>query len=178
MSYALVPYLIDLKKLTAAAGSKDKRLVDAVVKAHLKAFEESGSGGEKSLRDALTELVMGDELDSDYGHVYGYALEKVCRHLGKRLDVQYWDATRTDALEDTGVERLLEESGSPVPLPRIFDFPSIGHIPADKIKATLKDMRERLDDCGDADLRDLLKEFVSWLEDALSQKKALMLFYY
>ena len=178
MSYALVPYLIDLKKLTETAGGKDKSLIDAVIQAHLKAFEESASGDAKSLRDALTELVMGNQLDSDHGHVYGYALEKLCRHLGKQLDVQYWDATRTAALEDTGVGRLLEESGSPVPLPRICDFPSIGHIPEAKIETVLQDMRERLRNCDDADLRDLLKEFADWLDEALKQKKALILFYY
>jgi hypothetical protein len=178
MSYSLIPYAIELKHLRASVGSKKKALVEAVIKGHPKRFKEEASSGEVSLRDALTHLVMGESQDDDSGHVYGYALEELCRHLGTELKVDLWCGVRWEAMEILLLEKLLKESGSPVELPFIPDFPAIGHIAASDVARTLKEVQERKAGTTDTDLRDLLSEFQGWLKMARTGGKDLVLFSY
>lgn len=177
MSYVVSPYLIDLTKLRTAIGSANAFLVDDVAEDNPDDFD-TGSNDEISLRQALTHLVFGNRLDERMAHRYGYALERLCRHLGTRLDSGLWDAVRWRTLEATGLDRIFEESGSPVPLPRIPDFPGIGYISVEQLSAALREAENQQRDSGDADLRDLLTEFKSWLEEAAQRRRSLVLFYY
>jgi len=178
MSYVLQSYVIDLQVLTSAIGSKDQALLRSVIESDPDAFEEVLGGREIQPQQALSELVMDLALDPEQGHAYGNALEKLCAHLGSGLPVKYWDAVRDAALSATGVDKILEESGPPVKLPRVDDFPIIGHIPAEKMVVTMKEMRLRLQNCRDDGVTDLLEEFIEWLEQAETEKKGLVLVYH
>jgi len=178
MSYALAGYLIDLEKLRSAVGSRDKALIKAVIDEDPKAFAAAPSKDDISLKDALTHLIMGEPMDARSAHQYGYALEQFCRHLGTRVESRRWDTVRLEALEDTGIEKLMDKNGPPVALPSIRDFPAIGHVPASAIRAALDEVQERYDAATDDDLRDLLSDYEGWLLAALEQNKSLVLFYY
>jgi hypothetical protein len=178
MSYSLIPYAVDLKKLRAAVGSKEQALVQAVIHGNAKLFKQQGEAGELSLREALEQLVMGSDLDGDWGHVYGYALEQLCRHLGTPLKVEGWIGVHWEIMEMFQLDQLLKDSGPPVELPFIADFPTIGHIRAKDLPRVLRDVQERKADATDADLRGLLGELEGWLKKARAGAKDLVLFYY
>lgn len=177
MSYVLQPYVIDLEALTSAIGSKNQALLQSVIDSDPEAFEEVLGGREIQPQQALSDLVMGLPLDPEQGHAYGNALEKLCAHLGSGLSLKYWDAVRDAALGATGVDKILEESGPPVKLPRAQDGPVIGHIAAGRIAMTMKEMRLRLQNCRDDGVTDLLEEFIGWLDEALAENKGLVLIY-
>jgi len=178
MSYVLQPYIIDLKALTSAIGSKDQVLLQSVIESDPEAFEEVLGGREIQPLQALGDLVMGAPCNPEQGHAYGQALERLCAHLGSGLPLRHWDAVRDAALSATGVDKILEESGPPVKLPRVDDFPIIGHIPAEKVVMTMKEMRLRLQNCRDDGVTDLLEEFIEWLDQAEAEKKGLVLIYH
>src|SRR5690349_10292438 len=154
MSYVLQPYVIDLQALTSAIGSKDQSLLQSMIESDPEAFEEVLGGREIQPEQALSDLVMGVALDRKQGNAYGNALEKLCAHLGSGLPLKHWDAVRDAALTATGVGKILDESGPPVRLPMVDDFPVIGHIPVEKIETTMKEMRLRLQNCRDDSLAD------------------------
>jgi hypothetical protein len=178
MSYSLIPYAINLKQLRASVGSKKKALVNAVIKGNPKRFKEVPPSGEIALREALIHLIMGDSQEDDSGHVYGYALEQLCSHLGTQLKFKHWCGVHWEVIEIFQLDTLLKASGSPVELPFIPDFPTIGHIVAEDVARTLKDVQERKAETADNDLRGLLSELAGWLKKAQISRKDLVLFYY
>ena len=175
MSYTLVPYMIDLDRLRAAVGSKDAALVEAVRSKGPEQFDSDEY--DLTLGQALTQLVMGEKLGRDDTHQYGYALEKLAAHLGRRLPLDLWSGVRWAAMEDSGVAPIMD-SGPPVNLPKIDDFPTIGYLPREQIA----DMVGKMGDEGltneDEELEELLKEFEAWLREAAKAKQDLLLFYY
>jgi hypothetical protein len=124
MSYSLVPYMIDLAKLRAAIGSKDAKLIESIRKKNPEKFD-SDEYDDLTLGQALTQLVMGEKLGKKATHRYGYALEKLAEHLGKRLPLDFWSGVRWAAMVDSGVAPIMR-GGPPVELPKIPDFPGIG----------------------------------------------------
>lgn len=164
--------------LRVAIGSKDLAVIDAVVARNPRAFVAQEEGEDISLRQALSTLIVGGDFNSEYAHLYGYALEQLCHQLGSALGVKYSDAVRSHTLMVTSVEDILEESGSPVSLPRIPDLPTIGHVRPEDMAPTLARVRGQRSLCTDRALLDLFGELEAWLETALSQSKALVFFYY
>jgi hypothetical protein len=209
VSYSLNPYLVDLDALARAVGSKDESIIAAVTARDPEAFaEDDGDDEEISLGRALRDLVMGNPPVEESAHQYGYALEQLCDHLGKRLDGEdVWEGIRWEVLEATGMEEIMERK-PPVPLPKTDDFPAIGHLTA----AEIAEMTARLSQgplttaapsgrkrkptprawltnrilraithrqaLSDADLRELLDEFANWLREAAARKQGLVFFYY
>ena len=175
MSYSLVPYQIDLAKLRDAVGGQDTQLIESIRAQDPERFDSDEY--ELSLGEALKQLVMGEELGTTATHQYGYALEKMADHLGQRLPFDLWCGVRWAAMEDSGVAPILE-SGPPVPLPKIPDFPGIGFLERDKIATMVTTMGEEGLTDDDEDLEELLKEFEEWLRAADRAKEDLLLFYY
>lgn len=175
MSYCLEPYMIDLSKLRAAIGSKDTKLIEAIRKKAPERFDSDEY--ELTLGQALTQLVMGDKLGKKAPHQYGYALEKLAKHLGKWLPPDVWGGVRWAAMEDSGVARIME-GGSPVRLPRILDFPVIGFLERDQIASMVKKMGNEGLTHENKELEELLKEFETWLRKAAKAKLDLLFFYY
>jgi hypothetical protein len=151
---------------------------------------------------------MGEAPDSRSAHQYGYALERLCAHLGERLDADCWESIHWDVLEATGIEEILTRTGPPVPLPPIDNFPAIGHLKAADIASMVAKLGDgplktaapsgrkprrslrawllglllsrfsRREPLTDEDLRELLDAYAGWLRQAAARQKSLVFFYY
>jgi hypothetical protein len=202
MSYILSPIAVDLEQVTGVIGSRNKRLVGALIKQFSDGFGEidemaadfvDEEDGERAttVRDALTQMVMGEQYNEAVGFVYGYALEFVCLHFGDSLPNEHWWAMRSawahqadKALESAGVAaealRLsqLMNRGSPVPLPLIEDFPGIGYMTLEELEAALAVFGEdRLAVVKDKGLREALSEVRGWLLTCAESGQDLICFY-
>lgn len=91
MGYTLTPIAVDLRRVTGAIGSKDKRLVGALVKAFAEDFEQfdemaadfaddQEDGEPLTMRDALTQMVMGQEYNEELGFMLDFP-----SHRGQRM---------------------------------------------------------------------------------------------
>jgi hypothetical protein len=190
MGYILNPIAVDLKKVAGVIGSKNKKLVGTLVKKFGDRFEEidemaadcmdeEDGEGVTTVRDALTQMVMGQEYNDELGFVYGYALEFICWHFGALLSNDSWSAMPSpsewvqqadNALESVGVdEKTLRLSqliyrGSPIPLPLIEDFPGIGYMTHEEIVAAVEVFTEdKLDAVKNEAVREALSEVRIWL---------------
>jgi hypothetical protein len=190
MGYILNPIAVDLKKVAGVIGSKNKKLLGTLVKQFGGSFEEidemaadftdeEDGEGATTVRDALTQMVMGQEYNDELGFVYGYALEFICSHFGSLLSNENWSAMPSPskwaqkadkALESVGVdEKTLRLSqlmyrGSPIPLPLIEDFPGIGYMTHKEIVAAVEAFSEdKLDAVKDEAVREALSEVRGWL---------------
>lgn len=175
MSYSLVPYMVDLDKVRKAVGSGDADLVEQIRNSDPQRFGDDGE--DLSLGTALQQLVMGEPLIEEHGYQYGYALEQLVKHLGKELPLDLWCGVRWAAVADSGVEPILM-SGSPVPLPEIPDFPTIGHLPREMIISAVAKMGDEGLGHANPELLELLKEFETWMREAAREKLDIVLFYY
>ncbi|MQY05772.1 DUF7691 family protein [Actinomadura macrotermitis] len=87
--------------------------------------------------ESMRELFYNEPFTGE-GHIYGYTLKALCEVFGGPLDNGHWypfgsewPGTVQAALTGVGVQfdpNDLMYSGSPVPLPRIDDFPLIGYV--------------------------------------------------
>src|SRR5262245_8371876 len=202
MGYSLNPLAVDLKKVAGVIGSRNKRLVGTLVKQFGDSFEEidemaadftdEEDGGATTVRDALTQMVMGQEYNDELGFVYGYALEFICWHFGAILSNESWSAMPSPskwagkadkALESVGVDektlRLsqLMNRGSPVALPLIEDFPGIGYMTLKEIEAAVAAFGEdKLDAVKDEGVREALSEVRAWLWSCEDSREDLVCF--
>ncbi len=190
MGYILNPIAVDLTKVAGVIGSKNKRLVGTLVKKFGKSFEEinemaaehmdaEDGEGATTVRDALTQMVMGQEYNDEVGFVYGYALEFICMHFGALLSNDSWAAMPSpskwtqeadNALKSVGVDEetlsmsQLMHRGSPIPLPLIEDFPGIGYMTHKETVAAVEAFsEEKLDAVKDEEVREALSEVRGWL---------------
>jgi hypothetical protein len=204
MGYILTPIAVDLGQVSGAIGSKNKRLVSALVKKFGDDFDQfdemaadfgdGEDGGEAlTMRAALTQMVMGEEYNEELGFMYGYALEFLCRHLGEELPNEAWSAMPSGsawaekadkALKAAGVaEKVLRVNrlmyrGSPVPLPEVEDFPGIGYMRVNEIGAALEGFGEdKLAAVKDKELRASLAEVRGWLLACAGSGRDLICFY-
>jgi hypothetical protein len=209
MSYTLTPYAIDLEQLRRAIGSKDEALLAQLREEYPEDRDDEDPDEEGITRDrALSDLIMGTPRDEEAGYQYGYAMDCLCEHFGERLEAAYWESITWRVLQGTGMGDLLHNSGSPVPLPKIDDFPMIGHLPADRVKElasrlgdtppktvdlTGKKKRRTLGQWavdkvleritrrpmpGDDDLVECMEEYAGWLREAAGKGKAIVFFYH
>jgi hypothetical protein len=185
MSYVLTPYLIDLERLQQAVGSQDESLIAALLQAEASEFEdewEEGEPGEQtdseiSLEHAVRCLVMGEQLGKAVGSQYGYALERLCRYLGEAILPETWGGVRWAAVEDSGLEDLLMQTGPPVPIPDPGGFPTIGHWTAVEVAAKVNQLGTSHLTSDDDGLQELLAEYENWLRTAAAKRKAIVFFY-
>jgi hypothetical protein len=142
---------------------------------------------------ALSQLVMGEKFDERFGFKYGYALKFLCEHCGKMLTNEHWSALGWDWIEDVDnalanlgidervfrVDPHLSTRGSPIPLPRIDDFPSIGYLLEPEI-AKVRIEFELLKDAGieDEEIRESVGEIRKWLDRCTRSHEDLVCFYH
>lgn len=123
MSYAVTAIAVDLDRVRAALGSKDKTLlahlretsaddleqVDDMLADHTDSSEDENGDPLPPLTtaDVLRHFVMGEPYrDGDgTGFAYGYCFEALCKHFGDRLDNDHWSGMR-DAWFDAVQEAL------------------------------------------------------------------------
>lgn len=201
MGYNVSAYAVPLSHVRAAIGSGDADLLAAITAAaarygRIDAQDEDlydADGGEPpvaTMAEVVRHLVAGEAYER-VGFKYGYALELICRHVGQLLSNAQWSALRWEWLEEVDaaltaanvpagefrVTRHLVCRGSPVPLPRIEDFPSIGYLTAGEIPG----VAAALDGPGRAAAGDevgaSLDELRGWLRTCCDTGRDLVCFY-
>ena len=135
MSYTVTCYQVDIDELKKLCPSKDRNVLKTILRKQSAHIEDSNDyfaddieEGAPPLETALTHLIMGEEMNSEFGFMYGYALEALCIHLGQRLEMDAFESMTGGwfwELPDRIQSLVL--SGSPIKLPDIDDFPNIGH---------------------------------------------------
>jgi DNA integrity scanning protein DisA with diadenylate cyclase activity len=203
MSYTLSPIAVKLDEVNAVFGSKNKKLLAQLVKEFADDFEQIDSmatdyvdedEGEAAFtcEQALTHMIMGEEyVEEEFGFVYGYSFEFLCRHFGDSLSNDNWSAMRYAWAERVDQElkalkigektlrivRLMER-GAPVTLPDIDDFPGIGYMTLKEIESALNVLTpEKLATIKDKEVQDALTEVRGWLETCVNKKCDLICFY-
>jgi hypothetical protein len=199
------PIAVQLDRVSKAMRSGDQQLIDAVIEEFGDEFEQidemaadycDAHADEKPLtvREALTQMVVGRECNKQYGFVYGYTLEFVCQHFGECLPNEHWWAmpaptrwaeTVDQALEGAGVPRdalrigdHLMHRGPPVRIPEPDDFPGIGYLKLDEIARARKALAEaRLAAIEDGEVRAAIEEVARWLQICTESQRDLICFY-
>jgi hypothetical protein len=179
MSYVLTAYLVDIPQLKSLIGSKDESIVDTIVENNPEIFEDEDEfDDEVVLSEALRQLIMGEAMDEEEAHQYGYALRELCDHSGKLQKCEHWNGVRWAAVEQCGLEELLTKFGPPISLPPIDGGPHIGHIRREQVKEHQKAAQSRAATAKDSDVRQLLDEYNTWLEAAAKKNLDLVFFYH
>lgn len=109
--------------------------------------------------EALRQIIMGEELDRQRGHVYAYLVKAICMVYDEFLDNSCWCPIRSSwlteqfdsALGEAGVppdvfavgSHLLNR-GCPFAIPAPDDFPAIGYLTPDEILPVVA-LLERID---------------------------------
>ena len=117
-----------LDGLKAACGSRDRGLLNSVVKKFRPdfwQFDEMGedlndwgedddppAGNTITMKEALSHLVMGQEYNPKAGFMYGFELRFLCQHIGTRLPNDCWCSLRGWSWFPN-VDRALGELGVP-----------------------------------------------------------------
>ncbi len=194
MGYPFSAYAVDLKKLAAAAGSKDKKLEAALAKKHAMHFEDNAESfedeieeGAPTLAKAVGEIIAGTApKKSKHGFQYGYALELLTMHFGTRIDEDELGLGCSEAIDPflkkakrPDFEKLTKEGVFPFPIPPPSDFPGIGTMNAKDIAACIAALDAiaplTKDDDDATEVADALR---SWCKKATKKKCGMVWFYY
>lgn len=185
MSYSLLAFAVDLPEIERRIGSGDQGVIDAVIANNPEEFdeEEEDEDDDLSLKSAVRQLVMGESMDPEEAHQYGYALQELCSTYGEDLPCDLWCGVRWGAIEGCGLEPLMTRTGSPVALPPNDDFPTIAFLRrGEETAKALADAKRRLEGAPpeglDENLDDLIEEYAGWLETATEKDRDLIFFYY
>lgn len=203
MGYVLEAIATDLTKVAAAVGSKDKKVVTAIVKIFGDSFDQFDEMADEAaemddlesvtMKTALTQIVMGQPYCEGMGFMYGYAIDFICKHFGDCLPNDHWSAlpngswiaTVDKALKAAGIPKdlftvtnHLQYRGSPVPIPAIDDFPGMGYL----TNAELKVIRTSLDKGTFEKIKDgqviaSIQQIQSWISTCLKGKHDLFCTY-
>jgi hypothetical protein len=193
MGYPYSAIAIDLKKLTAAVGSKDKKLEAALKKKFGDDYEENAEWfddaikkGAPTLERAVSEIIAGTmPKKSKHGFQYGYALEKLALHFGKRIDEDELGLGADEAIEKAlkkakqpSFEKLVKNLVMPIAIPVPNDFPDISTMTEKDVAAFAKALDAIQPLVKDEDAEEVRAAFRSWCTKAQKKKKALILFAY
>jgi len=187
MSSTFSVYAVSFDRLRRVPGSRDRALIEAIATTHEDFFaqiDELADSEEEvpTCREALEQLVEGSPLADHLGHLYGYALEAVCAHLGRELDgvpaisgASGWIDPVDAFLREKGVPITLTDlvfGASPVDLPTPDDHPYIGSWPPESIPTALAAIRG-VDTAGlDFETAETVDLIRGWLEAAASEPGA------
>lgn len=205
MGYILTATAVDLGKVAAAVGSRNKRLVSTLIKKFGDEFDQydeaaadfaDDEDGEDALTmaDVLRQMVMGEEYNEELGFMYGYALDFLCRHFGEELPNEHWSAMPSGSswakavdqgLKAAGVpervlraEKHLLSRGSPIPIPEIDDFPGIGYLKLKEVQAAQEALAQaRLAAIKDREVLGSIEQMRDWLRTCADSGCDLVCFY-
>lgn len=181
MSYVLTAYTLDFVRLRAAIGSQDEKIITATRKIVGKQFDADHDG--LSIGQAVSALIMGTPRGKIATHQFGYALEAIAEHLGKRLAKDAWSGVGWPAVSDAGLGEVITR-GSPVKLPKYPDFPMIGFMEHDEVIALSAKHLATPPVVKDRSLQELIDEYIGWVAQAAKARRGasrgldLLLFYY
>ncbi|MFC9971210.1 hypothetical protein ACFVH6_09970 [Spirillospora sp. NPDC127200] len=170
MGYGIMPYSVNINVLRKphAHTSDPDDFLDWIQGLHCTGDEFAPTP------QTMRELFYNEPFTGD-GHVYGYTLKALCQVFGGLLDNAYWHkcgsewfGTVESALAGVGVRfdpNDLIYSGSPVPLPRIDDFPLIGHVEREEALRLAAEMDAAdLSAIEDPNVAGGVKELHGWLK--------------
>jgi hypothetical protein len=159
VSYAIMPYAVHLKGVESMIGSGSERLLDDLLAGRARELQDIdelrgdlGLDGDEvtSAHDALRHMIMGEEYDDRVGFLYGYCLKILieAHRSSEWLPNNGWSAMRFGWFATVGSELKaagvdfdpldLIFGGVPFTLPRIDDFPNIGHTAPGEMPALLE----------------------------------------
>jgi hypothetical protein len=183
MSYCLTPFLVDVPKLRAIIGCRIPEIVTAAkAVCHSRDADEPDVEFDEDeeqvpIGTAIRHLVMGEPLNEDYGHCYGYALMELCHVAGELIGSRAWaPIPGWEAVEACGLGEILF-TGPPVELPTIDDFPGIGHELRGDLPARLQAAQARRQRIREPHLVEMLDEYIGWLTLARKKNKDIVFFY-
>jgi hypothetical protein len=194
MGYAYSVYGVDLAKLKALWGCKDAKLAAAIKKKHADRIDDNTESFEDEIEDedaptlgvAIDEIFAGKCKQKDHGFQYGYALELLCHHLGKRIDeesLSYFDDWIDPLLgkakhSEKDTQKLIGANTFPIKIPEPADFPTIGTLD----DAGMKKLDAALDKieplATDDDAKEIIKELRGWTSRARKAKRQIVWFVY
>jgi hypothetical protein len=199
VGYGAMAYTVDLDRLRAEIGSGDRDSAErysATFTEHNQYLQDMiddtiGDEGSVTVADVARHMILGEPCDERIGFAYGYFLKHLCETHGTFEDNYGWMPVPVDfpqRLDDyLAGQGLLAEGftvtdlvfgGSPVPLPRIDDFPGIGY----REFGTLTEPAEKLSWAGRIDMPEEFSQAVyetfQWLARADSNKRSVVVFFH
>lgn len=196
MSYALHPFAVSLTGLKKMLGSRDAKLLVELKRKFARDYAETDAiddeGELPSMEQGMEHLVMGKEQDKDAGYKYGYCLKCLCEHSGSMLSNDTWSSMRWSWFEEVdealkqakvdpkvfGIQSHLASRGSPIPIPRIDDFPSIGYVLESEIGKVTMELGKLKGKEIDVEVTESLDEARQWLDHCARSHKDLICFYH
>ena len=171
MSYATAIYAVDLIQIREAVGAGNRKLIKQVKK---QTTIEAGDFDGIPIGQAIEELIRGQFTVPDSGHMYGYALEGLCQHLGTRLD-----SDSVGDICDLELDSPLEDARHPIALPEIDDFPMISSLSREAVVAEVERL-ESLDLAypDDEEIEEARNELLACLRQAAAKDLGVVTFYY
>jgi hypothetical protein len=195
-------FAVDLDRVRGLVGGAEPRFADQAVEifARREAIAEMlaevpvapGAPPVPGPHEVMTQVLAGETGDDRAGFAYAYAVETLVSMYGIRLDNSGWYPMPMDwigrvqeELKRFGVAEAqlplttLIWGGSPIPIPRVGDFPGVGHLEAGEVRAAHASMAAvRPDQIGDPDLRAAVERLADWLSAASVWGRGLVAYYY
>jgi hypothetical protein len=182
VSYGTNIYVVDLSTLRRAFGSHDQAIVDRISAANQDRFVRSDrwfkdriAQGAPRLQQALQQLIDGN-LDSaaSAAFQYGYALELLCRELGRDMKT-YEDI---DSINDLLVQSEFARVGPPLPIPISLDFPEIRYASREDVIAEKRSLLAKEDLESDPCIVQARNTLLGCLDTAIELHQSLVAFRY
>lgn len=189
MGYGFMIWAVDTNKLQQVAGSKDeklRRMIGGRFKRDL--AELDGDFTNPTAYEALRQIIDGTIPEGARGSVYAYAFKLLVEHFGKFQDngcVYPWNSVDTKpldtALADMGVPfkfSRFQWSGLPVKLPSPDDFPGIGWVNPDDVKAVDAALAKATYSGNDSHVREVIDAMRGWFRNAAAKGWGLVSYYH
>jgi hypothetical protein len=182
MSSGINVYAVPLARLTQVVGSRDRSMIEAIVKANddfLSGIGDIDPDAELTCADAVAGLINGDPPGDAPGYLYGYAVEAICWYVGEELPnicpisgASDWIEQVDALLEGKGIPLRLNAlvyGGSPVSIPAPDDYPFIGNWSAAELAAARTPLENAdLTDAG-PEMTATLQQIRGWVEATAKQ---------
>lgn len=177
MSYTLRPYLVDLARLWAIAGSGNAALLAELRQKYADRLRFKSGVEPSPVADALGRIIDGRiEDDTRFAPRYAAALELLCDHFGEQLDNEMYQDTHGGYTEEVAAVEELLNTGPPLPIPYTGDFPVVGHFGVAEAREAVTGL-DRLDEHTEPVVERGREQFRDWLEAAVREGKDLVAFY-
>jgi hypothetical protein len=168
MSSTLWLYHIDLDKIKKVYGSKNQDLLQKIIIKNEKRYED-----ELMINEALDHIFFAKPMKKNEASVYGYALEQICKVLGKKIKSNILEGVGSDFIHKLKpVKPLLDREV--IPIPKNKDFPGIGYLTGEECKLILEKGFPSLHPRYATEQNELLEI----IEYTAKKKKNLIGFYY
>jgi len=132
-------YAVDLERLRAAFGSKDKQLLETMLErvAETYHFPEDDDVGMEDQQRAITDIIEGDcRAPRDMRPLHGYAIEALCLYFGEVIPIPF-DEIEIGDPADLDIESRLLGGALPIPVPEWSDTPYVRFLTPEQVSEGL-----------------------------------------